>query len=99
MRMTPIKASTQSQLNGSRKSMRNIAKSPFKVLDAPRLTDDFYLNLVDWSQCSNILSVGLGECVYLWSAYTSKVTKLVDLTELFKEYPQCLAEAEDITDG
>eukprot|EP00486_Rosalina_sp_Unknown_P012229 CAMPEP_0201579510 /NCGR_PEP_ID=MMETSP0190_2-20130828/27137_1 /ASSEMBLY_ACC=CAM_ASM_000263 /TAXON_ID=37353 /ORGANISM="Rosalina sp." /LENGTH=287 /DNA_ID=CAMNT_0048014063 /DNA_START=731 /DNA_END=1591 /DNA_ORIENTATION=- len=48
MRMTPIKSSTQSQLSGSRKSMRNIAKSPFKVLDAPRLNDDFYLNLVDW---------------------------------------------------
>jgi cell division cycle 20-like protein 1 (cofactor of APC complex) len=28
---------------------RNIPKSPFKVLDAPCLTDDFYLNLVDWS--------------------------------------------------
>ena len=44
MRMTPIKPSSQSKLGGSRKSMRNIAKSPFKVLDAPRLTDDFYLN-------------------------------------------------------
>jgi hypothetical protein len=34
--------------------------------------DDFYLNLVDWSQ-QNILSVGLGTCVYLWSACTSQV--------------------------
>ena len=34
--------------------------------------DDFYLNLVDWSS-QNILSVGLGSCVYLWSAYTSQV--------------------------
>lgn len=29
---------------------RQIPKIPFKVLDAPALKDDYYLNLVDWSQ-------------------------------------------------
>ena len=48
-----------------------------QVLDAPQLTDDFYLNLVDWSS-QNVLAVGLGACVYLWSACTSKVTKLCE---------------------
>ncbi|KAJ1629956.1 hypothetical protein T492DRAFT_1007185 [Pavlovales sp. CCMP2436] len=48
------------------------------VLDAPALQDDFYLNLVDWSSL-NVLAVGLGTCVYLWSACSSKVTKLCDL--------------------
>ena len=43
------------------------------------MQDDFYLNLVDWSS-QNVLSVGLGACVYLWSACTSQVTKLCDLT-------------------
>jgi hypothetical protein len=43
-----------------------------QVLDAPALQDDFYLNLVDWS-AQNVLAVGLGGCVYLWSACTSKV--------------------------
>jgi hypothetical protein len=43
-----------------------------QVLDAPALQDDFYLNLVDWS-AQNVLAVGLGPCVYLWSACTSKV--------------------------
>ena len=57
---------------------RKISKTPFKVLDAPNLQDDFYLNLVDWSS-TNVLAVGLGACVYLWSACTSKVTKLCDL--------------------
>jgi len=57
---------------------RRINRSPFKVLDAPQLADDFYLNLVDWSAL-NTLAVGLGSCVYLWSACTSKVTRLVDL--------------------
>ncbi|ETV83057.1 hypothetical protein, variant [Aphanomyces astaci] len=57
---------------------RKIAKSPFKILDAPALQDDFYLNLVDWSSM-NILAVGLGSAVYLWSSCTSKVTKLCEL--------------------
>ena len=57
---------------------RKIQKTPFKVLDAPALQDDYYLNLVDWSS-ENVLAVGLGSCVYLWSASTSKVTKLYDL--------------------
>jgi len=59
-------------------SQRKIMKAPFKVLDAPALQDDYYLNLVDWSE-QNTLAVGLGSCVYLWSASTSKVTKLYDL--------------------
>lgn len=51
-----------------------------QVLDAPALADDYYLNLVDWS-AQNTLAVGLGTCVYLWSACTSKVTRLVDFGE------------------
>ena len=65
-------------LSAPYKQQRNIAKVPFKVLDAPALQDDFYLNLVDWS-ASNVLAVGLGTSVYLWSASTNKVTKLYDL--------------------
>lgn len=48
------------------------------MLDAPCLQDDFYLNLVDWS-AQNVLAVGLGSCIYLWSAQNSKVTKLNDI--------------------
>ena len=65
-------------LAAPRRTPRKIARSPFKVLDAPALQDDFYLNLVDWSS-HNVLAVGLGSCVYLWSAFTSRVTKLCDL--------------------
>lgn len=57
-------------------AVRKISKIPFKVLDAPELQDDFYLNLVDWSS-QNVLSVGLGTCVYLWSACTSQVCTMV----------------------
>ena len=48
------------------KEERNIAKIPYKVLDAPQLSDDFYLNLVDWSD-SNFLAVGLMNSVYILS--------------------------------
>lgn len=60
------------------KPPRKVPKTPHKVLDAPSLQDDFYLNLVDWSS-QNVLAVGLGTCVYLWSASNSRVTKLCDL--------------------
>mmetsp|Transcript_22060 Transcript_22060/g.35499 ORF Transcript_22060/g.35499 Transcript_22060/m.35499 type:complete len:739 (-) Transcript_22060:125-2341(-) len=83
--LTPFgSASSQRLMAAPQKRRRKIAKVPFKVLDAPALQDDFYLNLVDWSS-QNVLAVGLGSCVYLWSACTSKVTKLCDL-----------AQAEDI---
>lgn len=63
---------------GPARATRKIARAPFKVLDAPCLQNDFYLNLVDWSS-ENVLAVGLDTCVYLWSACTSLVTKLCDL--------------------
>lgn len=59
----------------SYKKNRKIPKNPFKVLDAPALTDDFYLNLIAWSN-KNMLAVGLGNCIYLWDAVTTKVTRL-----------------------
>ncbi|RDY02718.1 Protein FIZZY-RELATED 2, partial [Mucuna pruriens] len=69
------------------KRPRKISPSPFKVLDAPALQDDFYLNLVDWSS-NNVLAVALANSVYLWNASSTKacifvfcfiVTKLCDL--------------------
>ena len=77
--LTPVSSKSQRLLKSPRKASRKISKIPFKVLDAPELQDDFYLNLVDWSS-QNVLSVGLGACVYLWSACTSQVTRLCDLT-------------------
>ncbi|ERL87230.1 hypothetical protein D910_04628, partial [Dendroctonus ponderosae] len=77
--LSPLSASSQRLLRSPHKATRKISRIPFKVLDAPELQDDFYLNLVDWS-VQNVLSVGLGSCVYLWSACTSQVTRLCDLS-------------------
>ncbi|KAK5374616.1 substrate-specific activator of APC-dependent proteolysis [Exophiala xenobiotica] len=78
--ISPINYSSQSILQTPRKQPRPIAKVPFKVLDAPELADDFYLNLVDWGS-ANILAVGLGSCVYMWNSTTGKVTQLCKLPD------------------
>jgi hypothetical protein len=62
------------------KKTRKIAKSPYKVLDAPDLRDDFYLNVVDWSD-TNCLAVALSQSVYIWSAQNSQVNKVHDYAE------------------
>lgn len=69
---SPGGSSINRTLSSPKKPTRKISKTPYKVLDAPALQDDYYLNLVDWSH-SNVLSVALGPSVYLWSACTSKV--------------------------
>lgn len=74
----PLSEDSQRLLKSPRKPQRKVPKNPYKVLDAPELQDDFYLNLVDWSS-QNMLSVGLSTCVYLWSACNSQVIKLCDL--------------------
>lgn len=77
---TPIKYESERLLLSPRKATRTLSKVPFKVLDAPDLADDYYLNLIDWSS-TNVLGVGLGSQVYLWSAATSAVTRLVDVSQ------------------
>jgi len=57
---------------------RRIAHVPYKVLDAPNLADDFYLNLLDWG-AQNVVAVGLEKEVYLWNGFTANVTKLTSL--------------------
>ena len=78
--LSPVSKNSQRLLLSPRKSSRKIPKAPFKILDAPDLQDDFYLNLLDWSS-QNILAVGLGSSVYLWNASSSQVTRLHDLAD------------------
>lgn len=51
---------------------RQIPQYPEKILDAPELVDDYYLNLLDWSQ-QNVLAVCLAQTVYLWNAVTGDI--------------------------
>lgn len=76
--LSPVRFDSQRLLTSPQKKPRAIGKVPYKVLDAPELQDDFYLNLVDWG-AGNKLAVGLNTCVYIWSASTGRVTKLCDI--------------------
>ncbi|RCV07069.1 hypothetical protein SETIT_1G214600v2 [Setaria italica] len=51
---------------------RKIPRTPYKILDAPTMQDDFYRNLLDWSS-QNALAVGLGNIIYLLDASRDKV--------------------------
>ncbi|KAF5374664.1 hypothetical protein D9615_009017 [Tricholomella constricta] len=78
--MSPVRAESRHLLESPRRQLRSVCKTPYRVLDAPDLADDFYLNLVDWSS-TNVLGVGLGSCVYLWTAHNAAVSKLCDLAD------------------
>jgi hypothetical protein len=78
--LSPVKYSSQRMLLSPQKTPRAVAKVPYKVLDAPDLADDFYLNLVDWGS-QNTLGVGLGSCVYMWNSNSGRVTKLCELQD------------------
>ncbi|CAH8833541.1 unnamed protein product [Trichobilharzia szidati] len=55
---------------------RAIPQMPEKVLDAPDIIDDFYLNILDWS-VDNILAIALNREVYLWNSITGHITCLM----------------------
>uniref|UniRef100_A0A6P7G1A4 Cell division cycle protein 20 homolog n=1 Tax=Diabrotica virgifera virgifera TaxID=50390 RepID=A0A6P7G1A4_DIAVI len=59
---------TQTKTPASAKSSsRYIPQAPDRILDAPDIVDDFYLNLIDWGS-NNVLAAALGSHVYLWNA-------------------------------
>lgn len=60
---------------------RKIPEKPTKVLDAPDIVDDYYLNLISWSK-DNILAVAMGPSVYVWNASTGEIGHVVTLRAL-----------------
>lgn len=69
----PIKSAQAS----SAQFRRRIATGPERVLDAPGLIDDYYLNLLDWSS-GNQVAIGLERNVYVWSADEGSVSCLLE---------------------
>ncbi|KAI1790068.1 hypothetical protein LXA43DRAFT_1075004 [Ganoderma leucocontextum] len=51
---------------------RRISTYPYKILDAPGMQDDFYLNLISWSS-TNVVGIALGGSAYIWKAETGDV--------------------------
>ena len=56
---------------------RKVQTAPERVLDAPGLVDDYYLNLLDWSS-GNQVAIGLERNVYVWSAESGTVSCLLE---------------------
>ena len=67
------------------KTYRQVSKTPYKVLDAPSLVGDFYLDLIHWS-ARNQLAVSLGTSIWLWSGETSTVSKFCSKKSAEAEY-------------
>ncbi len=45
--------------------LRTFSKTPYKVLNAPKLKDDFYTTQLDWGK-NGLISVVLDNAVYVW---------------------------------
>lgn len=59
---------------------RKIAVQPERVLDAPGMVDDFYLNLLSWS-VQNVVAVALSENTYVWKADSGEVVQIGEAPE------------------
>ena len=59
---------------------RKINLTPERILDAPNLVDDYYLNLLEWGK-SNILAVALGPEIYLWNGESSETSLLMSIVK------------------
>ncbi|XP_048588829.1 cell division cycle protein 20 homolog [Nematostella vectensis] len=71
----------QSKPSGPKaRSSRHIPQAPDRILDAPELLDDYYLNLLDWGN-NNLLSLALAGAVYIWNAESSDIKHLFQMDE------------------
>ncbi len=68
--------STKTPLS-SKSGSRFIPSNSERILDAPDITNDYYLNLLDWNK-ENIVTVALGQSVYLWNAGTGNIEVLFE---------------------
>lgn len=71
---------SQGATPASIKKSRYISSVPERILDAPELRNDFYLNLMDWGK-HNILTVALNEHVYLWDASRGDIILLTKMED------------------
>jgi cell division cycle 20-like protein 1 (cofactor of APC complex) len=58
-----------------------VSIEPYKILEAPGLEDDYYLNLIDWSGHTNTIAVGLQNTIYHWNSETEATTIIASVPE------------------
>eukprot|EP00884_Botryococcus_braunii_P000111 jgi/Botrbrau1/100/Bobra.0022s0089.1 len=76
-----------------RKAYRHLPQAPERILDAPDLLDDYYLNLLDWSS-QNTVAIALGNTAYLWNASDGTIQMLTELSQA-DDYITSIAWAAD----
>ncbi|XP_065872020.1 cell division cycle 20.5, cofactor of APC complex-like [Euphorbia lathyris] len=72
---------------------RQIPKKEARILDAPNIKNDYYLNILDWGK-NNILAVILGEALYLWNSENRNIVKLLEV-EGDNDYPTSVSWSDD----
>jgi len=70
-------ASNRENVRVRRQQFRHINSTPERILDAPDLVNDYYINVLSWSS-RNTLAVGLGPCIYLWDASSGGIQSLYE---------------------
>lgn len=80
-----------------KKAMRHLPTAPSKILDAPDLMDDYYLNLLSWGP-NNRIAVALNDSVYIWNPADESVDRLVTLEgeDYVSSVQFCTHGADDI---
>ncbi|XP_019184380.1 PREDICTED: cell division cycle 20.5, cofactor of APC complex-like [Ipomoea nil] len=76
------------------KQSRAFPKNASRILDAPNLRDDYYLNIIDWGR-TNVLAVALGSVTYLWNATNHGIQQLEEEEDNQDDYPSSIAWSTD----
>ena len=98
----PAKGSAATASSQAAAARRRIPTTAERVLDAPGLLDDYYLNLLDWSS-SNLVAIALAESIYIWNADSGDVSHLCsvapadDSVDTPDEYVSSVKFADDGT--
>nr|XP_022319263.1 cell division cycle protein 20 homolog [Crassostrea virginica] len=58
-----------------RQTRRRISSSPKKILDMPKIRNDFYTNVLDWGH-SNKIAVALEQSTYIWDIESKMCQKI-----------------------
>eukprot|EP00603_Paraphysomonas_imperforata_P000635 CAMPEP_0114427084 /NCGR_PEP_ID=MMETSP0103-20121206/8152_1 /TAXON_ID=37642 ORGANISM="Paraphysomonas imperforata, Strain PA2" /NCGR_SAMPLE_ID=MMETSP0103 /ASSEMBLY_ACC=CAM_ASM_000201 /LENGTH=557 /DNA_ID=CAMNT_0001596107 /DNA_START=50 /DNA_END=1723 /DNA_ORIENTATION=+ len=77
----PFNTATSPKLSSPKKKTKRILPTgPSKILDAPGLRDDYYLNLLSWGS-NDVIAIALHNSVYLWHAADGHIDQLLQLED------------------
>ncbi len=72
---------------------RRIPTTAERILDAPGMINDYYLNLIAWS-CANLVGVALRDSIYIWNAETNE-TEILSTCENENSYVSSIDFSND----